>query len=228
MVGGYQGRVDLPAGGTKRHDGRPSGAILLAQRRRDDADDLGVLGEDQPERIVEAAARVHLARAHQLVADLDRLEKFSEQPDHVRGEAWMALAERVGNPRYRLAQKARGRLAVGNAFGDLAQAVHVVDENDEAAWTAKRGVLRIGFAEHFEGMLDVGGAQHLAHRAEMRQTRRTEAAFEDHFALSRVAADPLGEPAGLFIGPKVEFGALAGRHQSSSPVGITRRNPCPR
>ena len=63
-----------------------------------------------------------------------------------------------------------------------------------------------------EGVLHVGGTQHLAHRAEMRQTRGAEAAFEDYCPLGRVAADPLGKPACLFIRPKVQFRSLS--HQS--------------
>src|SRR5580700_3345193 len=133
----------------------------------------------------------------------------------------MALAEGVGNPRHGLAQKGRGRLAIGDASGDLAQPVHVVDENDEPAWAAVRGAVGVGFledlAKDMKGVLHVSGTQHLAHRAEMRQARGAEAAFEDYRALGRIAADPLGEAARLFIRPKVQFRSLS--HQ---PRCLTR------
>src|ERR1700746_2216078 len=107
----------------------------------------------------------------------------------------MALAEGVGNPRHGLAQKCRGRLAVGDAFGDLAQSVHVVDENDEPALAAVRGATGVGFledlAKYVKRVLHVSGTQPLAHRAKMRQARGAEAALEDYRALGRIAADPL-------------------------------------
>src|SRR3989304_3156247 len=86
MVGGNAGQVALPASRAKRHERRPSGAILLAQRWSNDRDDLGVPGQDDAQRFVEASAGVHLARPEQLVVYLDRLEEFAEQAEHVFGE----------------------------------------------------------------------------------------------------------------------------------------------
>src|SRR5260370_27204441 len=99
----------------------------------------------------------------------------------------MALAEGIGNQGHGLAQKGRGRLAVGDAFGDFAQPVHVVNENDQTAWAAVHGTTGVGlfadFAQNLESVLHVSWTEHLAHRAEMRQTRGAEAAFEDYRAL---------------------------------------------
>src|SRR6202166_2551844 len=55
-------------------------------------------------------------------------------------------------------------------------------------------------------MAHVRRPQNLAHRAQMRQSRGTEAAIEDSRAAGFVAADALGETARLFVGPKVEVG----------------------
>ncbi len=63
-------------------------------------------------------------------------------------------------------------------------------------------------------MLHVGGAQHLAHRAEVRQPRGTEAAFENYLVLRRVIDHPFGKPARFFIRPEVELRSLGRRHQS--------------
>ena len=53
---------------------------------------------------------------------------------------WMTIAEWIRNARHRLAQVKRAvALAVRDIFGDLAQPVHVVDENNQAAWAAVCG-----------------------------------------------------------------------------------------
>src|SRR4029077_5083973 len=47
MISGDGALDDLSAFRTNRHERRPSGAILLAQSRRDDRRDLAMLGQDK-------------------------------------------------------------------------------------------------------------------------------------------------------------------------------------
>src|SRR4029077_62634 len=121
MISGDGTLDDLAAFRTNRHERRPSGAILLAQSRRDDRGDLAMLGEDKFQRVVEATARTHLRRAHQLVLALYRCEKFAEQAYHVLGETRVTLAERIGNLRYRLAPILGSRFAIRNVVVHCAE-----------------------------------------------------------------------------------------------------------
>src|SRR6202030_877863 len=54
VIGRHRSLDDLPALRTNRHEWRPSCAILLAQRRRNDRDDLRMLLENELEALVEA------------------------------------------------------------------------------------------------------------------------------------------------------------------------------
>src|SRR6266853_2984260 len=103
MISGDGTLDDLAAFRTNRHERRPPRAILFAQSRCDDRGNLAMLGEDKFQGVVETPARIHLGRAHQLVLDFYRREKFAEQVYHVLREARVTLAERIGNLRYRLA-----------------------------------------------------------------------------------------------------------------------------
>src|SRR5713226_7437795 len=220
MVGGHERRVDLAALRTLRHDRRPSGAVFLAQCGCDDRGYLLILGEDEPERLVEMAAAVHLARAHQLVLNLDRFEEPYEQGDHVRGEAVVAITERVGDPGDGFAEIRRVRFAVEDAFGNLAQAVHVVDKDNEAVGAVDyRFIRESGTAERVECVADVGWPQHLAHRAEMGQSRGAEAAFKYDWTPGVVGTHTLGKPARLLVRPEVELRvSLRSRcHPGASP-----------
>src|SRR5438309_1563979 len=109
MVGGDARRVDLAAIGADRHEGRPTLAILFAQSSRDDASDLGLLRQNQPERLIKRAGAIHLASTPKLVLDLDRLQKFFEPRDHMLRIA-DAASERIGNPADRLADIKPNRL----------------------------------------------------------------------------------------------------------------------
>src|SRR5690349_20178095 len=98
MVGSDEGRVYLAAMRAERHYRRPSGAVFLAQGWGDDSRYLPMLGDNQPEPLIEAAARVHLARTQKLVFDFDRFEKSPEQCHHMGGETIVAWAEGIQDP----------------------------------------------------------------------------------------------------------------------------------
>src|SRR4029077_8679549 len=172
MISGDGALDDLSAFRTNRHERRPSGAILLAQSRRNDRGDLAMLGEDKFQRVVEASARVHLGSAHQLVLDFYRREKLAEQAYHVLGETRVTLAERIGNLRYRLAQVLGSRFAIRNVLGHFAEPVHVIDKNNQPRRPRRLEIRKRS--------THIGGAHDFAHRAEMRESRRPEAALENY------------------------------------------------
>src|SRR5260370_22930067 len=99
MISGDNALDDLAAVRTDRHERRPSSAILFAQSRRDDRGDLVMLAQDEFQGVVEASTRVHLGRAHQLVLDFDRLEKFAQPTYHVPPATPVAFPKRTGNLR---------------------------------------------------------------------------------------------------------------------------------
>ena len=104
------------------------------KRGRDDLDDLLMAREDQLQRLIECAAAIHIGGLDQLVFDLYRREELAEQAQHVFGKGWMAIAVGIGNARDRLAQMKAGALAIRDVLGNLAQAIHVIDENNQARW----------------------------------------------------------------------------------------------
>src|SRR6266851_7955384 len=129
MISGDSALDDLAALGADRHERRPPGAILLAQSRRNDRGNLAMLGQNKFQGVVETSARIHFRRAHQLVLDFDRGEKFAEQTYHVLGETRVTLAERIGNLRYWLPQILCRCFTIWNVLGHLAEPVHVIDED---------------------------------------------------------------------------------------------------
>src|SRR5580658_3429631 len=139
----------------------------------------------------------------------------------------MAIAERIGNARHRLAEMSAGRLAIRNILRNLAQTVHVVDENNQARRAIGRYNARM--LELFEGLADVGRPQNLRHSAEMRHARRTEAALENRRTTGLVARDAIGDLFGLLVGPQIKFRLRLrfGRHDASySSSGCRPRRIC--
>ena len=202
MIGSDGALDDQAALRADRHERRPSRAILLAQSRRHDRDDLAMLAENEFERVVETPARVHLGRAQEIVLDLDRREKFAEQTYHVFRETRVAIAERVGNLRHRLSEMLGRRLAIRNVLGHFAQPVHVIDKYHQPC--RPRGLELRKSPAHIRRPHD------LAHRAKMRQPRRPEAALEDHRPRRFIRCDPLCKPPRFFTRPELCRGLSIG------------------
>ncbi len=100
----------------------------------------------------------------------------------------------TGSPRWKLVP-----FAIGDILGHLAQAVHVVDENNQAGFPISR--YSAGTLQLLEGFAHVRGPQNLGHGAEMRPARGSEAALENRGAAGLIARDPLGDLFGLLVGP---------------------------
>ena len=193
VIGRHRALDDLPALGTNRHERRPSGAIFLAQRRRDYRDYLRVLLEDQFEAFVKAPRGIHLGRAHQFVLDFDRRQESAEQADHMIGKT-RAAAEGVGDLRDRDAQVLLSGLAIGHVLRHFAQPVEIVDENDQA-----RRPRRL---DQMKRLAHERRPQNFRHRAEMRQARRPEAALEDHRPRRLIGCDALRQPPSFLARPQ--------------------------
>ena len=152
----------------------------------------GVLVEDQFQSIVEAPRRIHLGGAREFVLDFDRRQESAELAEHVIGET-RAASERVGNFRDRHAQIPRDVLAIRHVLRHFAQSVEIVDENDQPRRSRR--------LEQMERLAHERRAKNLGHRAEMRQSRRAEAALENYRTRGLIRCDPLCKPSSFFTGP---------------------------
>ena len=157
-----------------RQERRVGGAALLAQRRQHHGlDGVEPLQGDQ-QGLVEAARLVAIGGRDELVVKPEPIEEGA-QPGIVVGAEAVVGAEGVADHRQRLAEVLGQDLLVRHVVGDLAQAVHVVAERDQA-----RGILVVG--QGAEGRAHHGRARHLAEGAHVRQAARAVAGLEDNAA----------------------------------------------
>jgi hypothetical protein len=129
----FQGRdlQHLAGRGADRQERRIGGAALLAQGRQHDLLDGVEAGQGRQQGLVELAGLVALGRRDELVVEAEAVEEGAQAGVVVGPEAVMG-AERVADHGQRLAQVLDQRLLVLDVVGNLAQAVHVVAEGDQA------------------------------------------------------------------------------------------------
>lgn len=159
------GRAD----GQERRIGR---AALFAERRQHHLLDRVEALERRQQGRVEQAALVAIGRADELVLEAKTVQERAQAGVVVGAEAVMG-AEGVADDGQRLAQILDQRLLVLDVVGNLAQAVHVVAEGDQARGDGLVGQSAERLAHH-------GRARHFTERAQVRQARRTVAGLENH------------------------------------------------
>jgi hypothetical protein len=162
----------LPVTGADRQERRIRRAALLAQGRQHHLLDSVETGQGRQQGLVELAALVALGRRDELVLEAEAVEEGAQAGVVVGAEAVMG-AERVADHGQWLAQVFDQRLLVLDVVGNLAQAVHVVAEGDQA-----RGDCVVD--QGAEGVAHHGRARHFAEGAQVRQARRTVAGLQDH------------------------------------------------
>ncbi len=95
-------------------------------------------------------------------------------------------AERIGDRCQRLAEIGGEHLRIGQIVRDLAQAIHVVGDRDQA---------RLEIAHRVEGMPHPGRARHFAECADMGQARRAIAGLEHDLVHRLTGGAALFDPA---------------------------------
>ena len=191
-IAGHDGYLQHPARGwADGQKGAVGGAAFVPQRRQDDVGHGLVVLQHLQQRLVEAARVIALGGRDKFVVKAELIEKLPQPGIVVVAEA-LVRAEGIGNLGQGLAHVLGQHLLLRHVVGHAAQTVHVVGEGIQEA----RPVAEFGkSAAHH------GGAGDLAEGADVRQSRRAVAGFEQHRFIARPPLQTIDYLLGFEKGP---------------------------
>ena len=186
-------------------EGAVASPSFLAQCGQHDVHDAVVCGERLHEHRVEHARAIGFCRRHKLVLEAEAIEERAQACVVVMGEAFVC-AEGVWHGCQRALEMLAQHVLVGDVVWDLAHAVHVVGERDQACWLVR---------DFLERATDPACARNLAEGADMRQARWAIACLEQYIGL-RLAGSFVLLNAGQDLAGFFKWPGLCGHGQVAS------------